>query len=103
MFSVLVYSVAATIEVISTKGRLFRVKCFSKGGTTLRIGINGPGYHGHQMRAEPVRDPKMQGNDEYSATTNMLSGVSNGDTYICTASNGEPELREIVQLKGISL
>ena len=95
----------ATIEVISGREGTFKVKCISSGGKTFTMDVEGPEYSGEeqgQMRVEAVGDPERIGNDTYSATTSVISGGCNGDTYQCTASNGAaPDQREIVELKGI--
>ena len=84
-----VSSVKATIEVIPGREGTFRVKCTSSGGKTFTMDVEGPGYSGEQgqMRVEAVGTPQRMGNDTYSATTSIISGGCNGDTYQCTASN----------------
>ena len=74
----------ATIEVISGREGTLRVKCTSTGGKTFTMDVEGPGYSGEeqgQMRVEAVGDPQRTGNDTYSATTSVISGGCNGDTY----------------------
>ena len=97
----------ATIEVISGREGTFRVKCTSSGGKTFTMDVEGPGYSGEeqgQMRVEAVGDPQRMGNDTYSATTSVISGGCNGDTYQCTASNrAAPDQSHTVELKGIPL
>ena len=99
-----VSSVKATIEVISGREGTFRVKCTSFGGKTFTMDVEGPGYsveEQRQMRVEAVGDPQRTGNDTYSATTSVISGGCNGDTYQCTASNGAaPDQSHNVMLKG---
>ena len=99
-----VSSVKATIEVISEREVTFRVKCTSYGGKTFTMDVEGPGYSGEeqgQMRVEAVGEPQRIGNDTYSATTSVISGGCNGDTYQCTASNGAaPDQSHNVMLKG---
>ena len=93
----------ATIEVISGREGTFRVKCTSSGGKTFTMDVEGPGYSGvqGQMRVEAVGEPQRMGNDTYSATTSVISGGCNGDTYQCTASNGAaPDQSHNVTLKG---
>ena len=102
-----VSSVKATIEVISGREGTFRVKCTtSSGGKTFTMDVEGPGYSGEeqgQMRVEAVGDPERIGNDTYSATTSVISGGCNGDTYQCSASNGAaPDQSHTVELIGIS-
>ena len=102
-----VLSVKAVIAVISGRERTFRVKCTSSGGNTFTMDVEGPGYSGEeqgQMRVEAVGDPQRMGNDTYSATTSVISGGCNGDTYQCTASNGAaPDQIHTVELKGREL
>ena len=99
-----VSSVKATIEVISGREGTFRVKCTSFGGKTFTMDVEGPGYSVEeqgQMRVEAVGDPQRTGNDTYSATTSVISGGCNGDTYQCTASNrAAPDQSHNVMLKG---
>ena len=79
-----VLSVKATIEVISGREGTFRVKCTSSGGKTFTMDVEGPGYSGEeqgQMRVEAVGAPQSIGNDTYSATTSVISGGCNEDTY----------------------
>ena len=95
----------ATIEVISGREGTFRVKCTSSGGKAFTMDVEGPGYSGEeqgQMRVEAVGDPQRKGNDTYSATTSVISGGCNGDTYQCSASNrAAPDQGHTVELKGI--
>ena len=95
----------ATIEVISGREGTFRLKCTSSGGKTFTMYVEGPGYSGEeqgQMRAEAVGEPQRIGSDIYSATTSVISGGRNGNTYQCTASNGAaPDQSHTVELKGI--
>ena len=104
-FNDTVSSVKAIIEVISGREGTFRVKCTSSGGKTFTMDMEGPGYSVEeqgQMRVEAVGTPQRMGNDTYSATTSVISGGCNGDTYQCTASNGAaPDQSHTVELKGI--
>ena len=99
-----VSSVKAVIEVISGREGTSRVKCTSSGGKTFTMDVEGPGYSVEeqgQMRVEAVGEPQRIGNDTYSATTSVISGGCNGDTYQCTASNGAaPDQSHTVVLKG---
>ena len=98
-----VSSVKATIEVISGGEGTFGVKCTSSGGKTFTMDVEGPGYSVEeqgQMRVEAVGDPQRMGNDTYSATTSVIPGGCNGDTYQCTASNrASPDQSHNVLLK----
>ena len=96
-----VSSVKATIEVISGREDTFRAKCTSSGGKMFTMDVEGPGEEQGQMRVEAVGDPQRTGNDTYSATTSVISGGCNGDTYQCTASNGAaPDQSHNVMLEG---
>ena len=100
-----VLSVKATVKVISGREGTFRVKCTSFGGKTFTMDVEGPGYSGEeqgQMRVEAVGEPLRMENDTYSATTSVIAGGCNGDTYQCTASNrAAPDQNHTVELKGI--
>ena len=101
-----VSSVKSSVEVISGREGTFKVNCTtSSGGKTFTMDVEGPGYSGEeqgQMRVEAVGAPQKMGNDTYSATTSVISGGCNGDTYQCTASNGAaPDQQHSVTLKGI--
>ena len=97
----------ATIKVISGREGTFRVKCTSSGGKTFTMDVEGPGYSVEeqgQMRVEAVGKAQRMGSDTYSATTSVITGGCNGDTYQCTASNGVPpdqSQSHTVELKGI--
>ena len=89
----------ATTEVISEREGTFRVKCISSGGKTFTIGYSVEEQG--QMMVEAVGIPQRIGNDTYSATTSVISGGCNGDTYQCTASNrAAPDQLHNVVLKG---
>ena len=103
-----VSSVRTTIEVISGREGTFKVNCTtSSGGKTFTMDVEGPGYSVEeqgQMRVEAVGDPQRVGNDTYSATTSVISGGCNGDTYQCTASNrAAPDQSHTVELKGMQM
>ena len=90
--------VKATIEVISGREGTF------SGGKTFTMDVEGPGYSVEeqgQMRVEAVGAPLRMGNYTYSATTSVIPGGCNGDTYQCTASNrAAPDQSHNVLLKG---
>ena len=49
-------------------------------------------------------DPQRIGSDTYFATTSVISGGCNGNTYQCTASNeAAPDQNHTVELKGREL
>ena len=66
--------------------------------------VEGPGYSGEeqgQRMVEAMGEPHRMGNDTYSATTSVISGGCNGNTYQCTASNrAAPDQSHNVMLKG---
>ena len=83
-----VSSVDVRIIVVSVREGTFRVTCTSSGGTVLSSSLTGPG--GLNLPLQPVYTPRYRGYDTYHATTGILTGGSDGDTYHCTASNGVP-------------
>ena len=97
----------AAIEVLSGREGTFKAKCTSSGGKTFTMDVEGPGYSGEeqgQTRVEAVGELQRMGNDTFSATTSVISGGCNGDTYQCTASNGAaPDQSHSVTLQGRKL
>ena len=77
-----------SINVISVSLRRFTVTCTSNGGRALDITVTGPNGMVTTGAISAVGTPGRTGNDRFSATTNTITGVSNGDFYWCTASNG---------------
>ena len=83
-----VNSVTASINVISVSPRTFTVTCTSNGGRALDITVTGPSGMVTTGDISAVGTPGRIGGDRFTATTNTITGGSNGDTYQCTASNG---------------
>ena len=89
--SILVSSVFSTIEVMSRRERIFKVICMANGGLVWQIDVDGPhnsSKEHHRLQVETVGELQNMGNDNYSASTSVLSSGSDGDVYRCTASNG---------------
>ena len=86
----LVGSVSAVITVVSASLRTFTVSCISFGGRALNITVTGPSgmVTTGPITSVPTSTPMGYGRDSFLATTETLTGGSNGDTYQCTASNG---------------
>ena len=82
--------------VESAREGTFRVRCISFGGGDLNISINGAS----NTNIGIVSDSQGLGNDVYYATTDIISGGSDGDIYQCTASNGVSSKNDNVQLRG---
>ena len=85
-----VKSVEANIVMESEREGTFRVQCSSTGGRPLSMSVTGPRGKNYNLTAniQAVGDPQGMGDDEFSASTSVLSGVRNGDVYQCHASNG---------------
>ena len=63
--------------------------------------VTGPGGPYSNLNIQAVGTPQRMGGDSFSATTGIISGGSNGDTYQCTASNGvSTPPTNSVQLRG---
>ena len=64
------------------------MRCTSFGGRALDISLTGPNG---MVTTEPITQTgalQRMGGDTFSATTDTITGGSDGDTYSCTASNG---------------
>ena len=81
-----VVSVSVSIQVLSRREGTFRVTCTATGGTVLTSSFSGPG--GVDLVLQPVGTVGRTGQNTYSVTSGTISGRSNGDTYLCTATNG---------------
>ena len=79
---------SASIEVESGRDGTFRVQCISSGGRPTDMQITGPGGSYSNLNIQAVGTPQRMGGDSFSATTSIISGGSNGDTYRCVALNG---------------
>ena len=60
--------------------------CTATGGTVLTSSFTGPG--GVDLVLQPVGTVGRTGQNTYSVTSGTISGRSNGDTHLCTATNG---------------
>ena len=79
-----VSSVAVTINVLSSRPGQFTVTCTASGGTVVSSSLTGPG--GIDLELQPFGSIGRTGQNVYSASSGILSGRSNGDTYQCTAA-----------------
>ena len=53
------------------------------------MSVTGPdGFNSDLNNIQPVGDPQRIGDDEFSASTEVISGGRDGDIYQCTATNG---------------
>ena len=86
MISPAVSSVTASIEVEPGR-RTFRVRCTSSGGRALSMSVTGPGFSGSLDNIQADGPTERIGDDRFFATTNIISGGSDGQSYQCTASN----------------
>ena len=63
--------------------------------------VTGPGGPYSNLNIQAVGTPQGMGGDSFSATTSIISGGSNGDTYQCVALNGvSTPPTNSVQLRG---
>ena len=67
------------------------------------MSVTGPdGFNSDLNNIQAVGDPQRIGDDDFSASTDVISGGRDGDIYQCTASNGvssEPTINS-VELRG---
>ena len=93
---------AASIQVIKGRRAVFRVQCISTGGRALSMTVTGPdGFNSDLSNIQPVGDPQGIGDDEFSASTDVISGGRDGNIYQCTASNGvSSDPTNSVELRG---
>ena len=88
-FSYSVNSTLATFVLVDRREKISRVQCNSTGGRALSMIVTGPdGFNSDLNNIQPVRDPHRIGDDEFSASTDVISGGRDGDIYQCIASNG---------------
>ena len=94
-----VKSVLASIVMVSEREGTFRVQCTSTGGRPLSMTVTGPLGKKYNLIAsiQSVGDPQGMGDDEFTASTGVLSGAMNGDVFQCRVSSGVPTM-----LKGVS-
>ena len=74
--------------MISALLRTFIVTCYSIGGRALNITVTGPNGMVTTGNISATNEPWRRGHDVFFATTDTITGGSNGDTYHCTSSNG---------------
>ena len=73
--------------------------CTASGGTVVSSSLTGPG--GVDLELQPL-GRNGQNITIYSVTSGILSGRSNGDTYLCTAAAlSSPSLSDSTVLRGI--
>ena len=89
-----VKSVVASIVMESEREGTFRIQCSSTGGRPLSMSVTGPRGKNYNLTAniQAVGDPQGMGDDEFTASTSVLSGARNGDVYQCHASKGLPSV-----------
>ena len=81
---------------------MFRVQCSSTDGRALSMTVTGPGVVNSDLTSniQPVGTPVRMGDDDYRATTSdIITGGSDGDEYVCTAT-GSTSNTGSVQLRG---
>ena len=76
-----------SIEVVSRREGTFTVTCTATGGTLSTSSLTGPGLGGGGLQLQAEGSIGRTGQNNYSVTSDTLSGQSNGDTYNCTAMN----------------
>ena len=88
-FPNIVSSVNASIVVVSGRDREFKVQCRSTGGRALSMTVSGPDGYNSDLTSniQPVGDQRWIGSDNYTATTIVIAGGSNGDVYQCTVTS----------------
>ena len=87
--SITVNSTLATVVVVDRREKTFKVQCNSTGGRALNMSVTGSdGFKSVLNNIQAVGDPQRTGDDEFSASTDVISGRRDGETYQCRASNG---------------
>ena len=96
-----VFSVIASIVVVSARIGEFRVQCSSTGGRALSMTVSGPDGYSSDITydIQPVGTPTRTGSDEYSASTSVVLGGNDRDEYECTAT-GSTSYTGSIQLRG---
>ena len=97
-----VSSVTASIDVVSGRLGTFRVRCDSSGGRALSMSVTGPDAFSEDLNSiQAVGTPQRRGSDSFSDSTDIISEGSDGQTYVCTASNGvSSDPTDSVELRG---
>ena len=77
--------------------------CTASGGTVVSSSLTGPG--GVNLELQPVGSIERTGQNTYSATSGILSGRSDGNTYQCTAAPdlSSSHLSDSAVLRGICI
>ena len=75
--------------------------CTASGGTVVSSSLTGSGVVALQL--QPVGSIGRTGQNDYSASSGILSGRSNGDTYQCTAEAdlSSPHLSGSEEIRGM--
>ena len=94
-------SISVSIGVVSTREGIFRVTCRATGGTLSTSSLTGPGLGGGDLQLQAEGSIGRIGQNNYSVTSDTLSGQSNGDTYTCTAMNNVSSPENSTVLAGI--
>ena len=92
----LVFTVTASIIVVSARNGRFNVQCTSTGGIALSMSVTDP--DGSNLdNIQPVGTLEYIGNDIYSATTSdVITGGNDGDMYQCTVTGLTSETDSVV-------
>ena len=99
-----VTQVTAAIEVVSGTST-FRVRCSSTGGRALDMAVSGPQYNFviSSSNIQPVGNRMYLGADNYTGSTEEISGRSNGDMYQCSVTSVGDPVTGTVTLRGNDL
>ena len=91
-------SVSVIIGVVSGREGTFGVTCRATGGTLSTSFLTGPGLGGDGLQLQGVMSIGRTGQNNYVATSGILSRQSNGSTYTCTAMNdvSSPEMTTVL-------
>ena len=91
-------SMSVSIGVVSGREGTLRVTCRATGGTLSTSALTGPGLGGGGLQLQAEGSIGRTGQNNYSVTSDTLSGHSNGDTYTCTAMNNvsSPEISTVL-------
>ena len=91
----------ASIVVVSTGDREFRVQCTSTGGIAQSMSVTGP--DGSNLDLDSIQSLgtlEYIGDDRYTATTSdIITGGNDGDMYECTVTSST-SLTGSVELRG---
>ena len=75
--------------------------CTASGGTVVSSSLTGPG--GVALELQQEGSIGRTGQNTYFVTSGILSGRSNGDTYLCTAAANlsSPPLSDSEEIRGM--